>query len=78
MKHVETCLSSRGDRESSFHRCGSPVRLVQPVYVPERPDKSVLSSEEACLTAVEDPESSFYHLGGPVRHVQACLCVGTN
>ena len=29
MKHVEACLSARDDRESNFHRCGSPVRLVQ-------------------------------------------------
>ena len=29
MKHVEDCLSSREDRESWFHRCGGPVRLVQ-------------------------------------------------
>ena len=29
MKHVRACLSGREDRESSFHRCGSPVRLVQ-------------------------------------------------
>ena len=29
MKHVKACLSAREDRESSFHRCGGPVRLVQ-------------------------------------------------
>ena len=29
MKHVRSCLSARDDRESSFHRCGGPVRLVQ-------------------------------------------------
>ena len=29
MKHVQACLSGREDRESSFDRCGSPVRLVQ-------------------------------------------------
>ena len=29
MKHVQACLSAREDRESSFHLCGSPVRLVQ-------------------------------------------------
>ena len=28
MKHVEGCLSAREYRESSFHRCGSPVMLV--------------------------------------------------
>ena len=29
MKHEQACLSGREDRESSFHRCGGPVRLVQ-------------------------------------------------
>ena len=29
MKHVEACLSACEVKESSFHRCGDPVRLVQ-------------------------------------------------
>ena len=29
VKCVEVCLSAREDRESSFHRCGCPVRLLQ-------------------------------------------------
>ena len=29
MKRLEACLSAREDRESSFHRCGGTVRLVQ-------------------------------------------------
>ena len=29
MKYVEACLSASEDRESSFHRCGGPVRLLQ-------------------------------------------------
>ena len=29
MKHVEACLSSREDRESIFHHCGRPMRLMQ-------------------------------------------------
>ena len=29
MKHLQACLSVREDRESGFHRCGVPVRLVQ-------------------------------------------------
>ena len=29
MKHVQACLSAREDRESSFHCCGCPVRLVK-------------------------------------------------
>ena len=28
VKHVEACLHAWEDRESSFHHCGSPVRLV--------------------------------------------------
>ena len=28
MKHVESRLSAREYRESSFHRCGNPVRVV--------------------------------------------------
>ena len=29
MKPVQASLSGRGDRESSFHRCGGPVWLVE-------------------------------------------------
>ena len=29
MKHVQACSSARDDGESSFHRCGGPVRLVE-------------------------------------------------
>ena len=29
MKHVDACVSARAYRESSFHRFGGPVRLVQ-------------------------------------------------
>ena len=29
MKVVQDCLSVRKDLESSFHRCGGPVRIVQ-------------------------------------------------
>ena len=29
MKHVHPCLTARNDQESSFHHCGSPVKLVQ-------------------------------------------------
>ena len=29
MKQVQACFTTREDRESSFHHCGSPVRLVQ-------------------------------------------------
>ena len=29
MKHVVACLSAREVRQSSFHRLGDPVKLVQ-------------------------------------------------
>ena len=29
MKHVQACRSAREDRESSFHHCGGPVRLMK-------------------------------------------------
>ena len=29
MKHVQSCLSARDARESSFHHCRGTVRLVQ-------------------------------------------------
>ena len=29
MKLVKACFSDSEDQESSFHRCGGPVRLVQ-------------------------------------------------
>ena len=29
MKNLEACLSAREDRESSFHRSGGPVMLLQ-------------------------------------------------
>ena len=29
MKHMQACFNVREDQESSFHRCGGPVRLVQ-------------------------------------------------
>ena len=46
MKHVEACLSSRDDRESSFQRCGRRVSLVQACLCSGNPCKAVLTSEE--------------------------------
>ena len=34
MNHVETCLSAREDRETFFHHCGDPERLVQDLITP--------------------------------------------
>ena len=41
MKHVEACLSSRDDRESSFHRCGGRVSLVQACLCAGSPCKAL-------------------------------------
>ena len=46
MKHVEACLSSRDDRESSFQRCGGRESLVQACLCAGNSCKAVLSSEE--------------------------------
>ena len=46
MKHVQACLIDREDRESSFHHCGSPLRLVQAGLSAGKLDKAVLTSEE--------------------------------
>ena len=46
MKHVEACLRSRDDRESSFQRCGGRESLVQAYLCAENPYKAVLTSEE--------------------------------
>ena len=46
MKHVETCLSARDDREVSFHHFGGLVRLVQAHLCAGNPDNAVLTSEE--------------------------------
>ena len=29
MKHVQSCLSTKKNSESSFERCGGPMKLVQ-------------------------------------------------
>ena len=41
MNHVFACLCAREDRESSFHRCGGPVMLVQSCFYA---DNAVLTS----------------------------------
>ena len=46
MKHVQVFLVTREDRESSFHRCGGPVRLGQACLRAGNPNKAVLTSEE--------------------------------
>ena len=48
MKNVQAFSSARKSRESSFHHCGGPVQLVNPVYVRERPQKQPRSCYEPC------------------------------
>ena len=51
MKNVEASESARAYRQSSFHRCGSPVRLMQACLCAGSPDKAVFTSVEVrCST----------------------------
>ena len=43
MEHVRACLNGIEDRKSSFHRYGSPVRLMQSCLCVR---KTLLTSEE--------------------------------
>ena len=76
MKHVQDCLSARKDLESSFHHCGSPMKLVQACLnagkVCFNQRGSAMKHVQACLSARKDLESSFNHCGGPVKLLQAC------
>ena len=46
MKHVEAYLSSRDDRESSFHRCGGRESIVLAGLCAGNPCKAILTSEK--------------------------------
>ena len=76
MKHVQDGLSARKDLESSFHHCGSPMKLVQACLnagkVCFKRRGSAMKHVQACLSARKDLESSFNHCGGPVKLLQAC------
>ena len=45
MKHLHAILSATENRESSFHRCGGPVRLVQALLYAGKTDNAVLTTE---------------------------------
>ena len=73
MKHVQACLSARKHIESSFHNCGSPVKLVQVCLCAGNTlqrrfnrRRGAVKHVQACLSATKDVESSFHHCGGPV------------
>ena len=80
MKHVQAILSASKDRESNFHHCGSPVKLVQSRLCAENTLQRRLNVRggamkhvQVCLGVSADQECSFYHCGGPVNIVQVCL-----
>ena len=50
MKHVVVCLSAGEVRESSFHRRGSPVRLVKACLYAGKLDNAVLTSDQFLLS----------------------------
>ena len=80
MKEVKACLSARKNRESGFHHCGGPVKLVQACLCAGNTlqrrfnrRRDAMKHVQACLRARKDLESSFHHCGGPVKLVQTCL-----
>ena len=77
---MQACLSARKDVESSFHNCGSPVKLVQACLCAGNTlqrrfnrRRGAVKHVQACLSATKDLESSFHHCGDPVQPVKACL-----
>ena len=77
MKVVQASLSVRKDLESSFHHCGSPVKLVQAFVCAEKTyDLRVgaVKHVQACLSFRKDLESIFYPPW--TSCVQACLNAG--
>ena len=52
MKHVEACLCSSDDRESSFRRCGGRESLLQACLCAGNPFKAVLTSKEDAVKHV--------------------------
>ena len=79
MKHVLACFNVYKDGESSFHYCGSPVKLMQACLcarntLQRRFNRRGGAVKQACSSVSKDGESSFHHCGGPVKLVQACLC----
>ena len=79
MKHLKACLSARVDRESSYHHCRGPVRLVQACLCEGKARSrgfdhrgGAVKHVQACLSSREDQESCFRHCRRPVRLVQDC------
>ena len=78
MKHVLASLRAREYRESSFHRCGGTVSLVQACLCDGKIRlnlrRSAVKHVQASVSARAYRQSSFHRCGGPVRLVQVCLC----
>ena len=76
MKHVQDCLSTTKSIESSFHHCGSVVKLVQGCLnagkVCFNRRGIAMKHVQASISARKDLQSSFNHCGGPVKLLQAC------
>ena len=45
MKQLHAILCATENRESGFHRCGGPVRLVQALLYAGKTDNTVLTTE---------------------------------
>ena len=58
MKHVQACFSTREDRESSFHHCGSPVKLVQACLCAGKTSYRRLNLREGAVKHVQDSLSA--------------------
>ena len=83
VKHVQACLTESKDGESSFHYCGSPVKLVQACLCAENTLQGRFNRRgggvkyvQACLSYSNDGERSFHYSGRPVKLVQACFMGG--
>ena len=71
---MQACVSASKDGESSFHHCGSPVKLVHVCLCAGNilqcgfnRRRGAVKLVQASLSARKDLESSLYHCGGPVQ-----------
>ena len=78
--HLQSWLSASKDGESSFHYCGSPVKLVQVCLCARKTlhrrfnrGGGAVKHVQACSSASKYGESTFLYCGSPVKLVQACL-----
>ena len=80
VKHLLSWLSASKDGESSFHYCGSLVKLVQACLcalntLHRRFNRGggAVKHVQACSSGSEYGESTFHYCGSPLKLVQACL-----